>query len=513
MRSALEVTELKTSVIQQPPSAIDTRSANKHAIACAFIAIVIFATTSQITGHIPIAQGAGWDGSLYLRYIQLIAKGSFVTSDPYHLSRMLSFTPAILAALVGLKGQSLLVLQSILNSILLSISLGMFLRLLLDWGLSKNTAWTATICLGLSWSWLIMPVFYPMLSDHTALVVAVLSLWAWNRNRPDLLAILAFASVWIMPGLLLVPILLACVPMGSSAAVEQESALRPMFRWGLNVLIGLPLFAVCFIALQIEDTEIVAHPEGFQVAWLSLKYISIACLLLSAAAIWLAWTRLLTQRRFWSSLSLRGMIWTIGASAVSLLLLAFTLNWDSGYRGPPLLHYMLLQSLSAPFKPLVAHFLYFGPILPIAIASVLRWSIAAPDKKNESHLGLAVVILVFLPFLLIGSESRQWAAVFPICVAWVAVRLRTERLLLPFALMTVIMLAPVAGLKPTLAQAVVSQLPFTGPDWQAYFGRQGPWMSREYYLYGLLTLCLFVLAFLAVNKSWRISSLTHQNDL
>lgn len=507
MQNASAERELESSCVHDRLDATDARCAKRHAVVCVFLAIVLYAIVSQITGRIPVAQGAGWDGSLYLRYVQLIATGSFVTSDPYHLSRMLGFTPAILAAMGGLKGQGLLLFQSLLNSFLLSVSLGMFLRLLLDWGLSKGAAWIATACLGLSWSWLIMPEFYPMLSDHTALVVSVLSMWTWNRNRPDLLAILAVASAWIMPGLFLVPMLLACIPLSSMGALDSKPPLRPMFRWGLQVLIALPLISICFFSLQIEDAEIAAHPDGFQAAWISLKYFSLVSLLLSVTAIWFAWTRLLTRRGFWSRLSLQGMVWGIGASVISLLLLVFSLNWDSGYRGPPLLHFMLLQSLAAPFKPLVAHFLYFGPILLLAIASVLRWSIAAPEPKAEPYLGLAVVILVFLPFLLIGSESRQWVAVFPVCVAWVAVRLRSERSLLPLALMAAIMLVPVAYLKPTLAQAVISQLPFTGPDWQAYFGRQGPWMSKEYYLKGLLSLCLFVLASLSVSRSQRISSL------
>ncbi|MFW5328903.1 hypothetical protein [Hydrogenophaga sp. ZJX-1] len=490
----------------------DIRCANRHAMACAFIAIVIFIIVSQITGRIPVAQGAGWDGALYLRYVQTIAAGSFVDTGPYHLSRMLGFAPALIAALGGLKEQGLLLFQSILNSVMLAISLGMFLRLLLDWGLSKSAAWIATSCLGLSWSWLIMPVFYPMLSDHTALVVSVLSMWVWNRNRPDLLAILAFASVWIMPGLLLVPMLLACAPMDPNSSVELKSTLRPMFRWMLQILIALPLIAVCVIAFHIEDAEITTHPKGLDVAWLSLKYISMTCLLLSVVAIWLAWTRLFTQRWFWSKLSLQGMIWTIGASAFSLLLLVFILDWDSGFRGPPILHNMLLQSLAAPFKPLVANFLYFGPILPLAIASVLRWSIAIPKSKLEPHLGLAVVILAFLPFLLMGSESRQWAAVFPVSVAWLAVRLRSEWRLLPFAVMAVVMLIPAAAIKPTLAQAVISQLPLSHPDWQVYFGRLGPWMSRESYFNGVIALSSFVLVLFAIKRSWRIFSLDQRHN-
>lgn len=496
----------EATLVRGPAGATDTRCANRHAIACAFIALVLFAIAGQITGRIPVAQGAGFDGSIYLRYVQTIATGSLADTGPYRLSRMLGFLPSILASLAGLQGQGLLLFKSILNSILLSISLGIFLRLLLDWGLSKRSAWIATTCLGLSWSWLIMPVFYPMLSDHTALVVSVLSMWAWNRNKLKLLAILAFTSVWIMPGLLLVPLLLACVPLGASSAVEEKTNMRPALRWGLWILISIPLIAVCFIALQIEVAEIAAHPRGFDVAWLSLKYVSMAYVFLSVAVIGFAWTKLLTQRWFWSNLSLQGMILTVGASAVSLLLLASLLDWSSGYRGPPLLHFILMQSLAAPFKPLVAHFLYFGPALPLAIASALRWSIALPDSKLDPHLGLVVVILAFLPFLLIGSESRQWIAVFPVCVAWLALRLRSEWRLLPIALTTVIMLVPVADLKPSLEQAVASQLPISHPAWQVFFGKIGPWMSRESYSNGLIVLCLFILMLFTVNRSQHISS-------
>jgi|GEM_PF-1249722 len=492
--------------VRGPADATDPRCANRHAFVCTCIALVLFTVASQITGHIPVAQGAGWDGAVYLRYAQTIAMGSLEGTGPYHLSRMFGFMPAILAALAGLQGQGLLLFQSILNSILLAISLGIFLRLLLDWGLSKRAAWIATTCLGLSWSWLIMPVFYPMLSDHIALVVSVLSMWAWSRKKPKLLAILAFTSVWIMPGLLLVPLLLACVPLGSGAKVKSTATLRPLFCLGLKVLIALPLIAVCFIALQIEDTEIAMHPRGFDVAWLPLKYVSIACLFLSISVIWLAWTRLFTQRWFWSSLSLHGMILAIGASAISLLLLALAMDWDSGFRGPPLLHNMLLQSLAAPFKPLVAHFFYFGPVLPLAIASALRWSIILPDSKLDRHLGLVVVILAFLPFLLMGSESRQWIAVFPVCVAWLAVRLRSEWCMLPIALMTLVLLFPAVNLKPILQQADASQLPISHPDWQVFFGRIGPWMSRDSYINDLRILCSFILLIFTVERLRHIQS-------
>jgi hypothetical protein len=475
-----------------------------HAIACALVAAALFVLVGLLTGRIPVAGGAGWDGSVYLRFVQAIATGSSVDLDPYRLSRIPGFLPAMIAAYGGMRGESLLQFQSIINVLMLTGSAGLFLYLLMGWGLSARVAWLATACLGLSWPWLIMPVFYPMLSDHLALVVAVLSLWSWDRHRTGQLALLAFASVWIMPGLFLVPLLLASVPKNRSHLDTKSATLMPALSRTLKVLIALPLVAVGFMSLRIEDAEIVAHPgNGSSLGWLSLKYLSLTCLLLSLVVVWYVWSRLLTRRQFWSRLSLRGMAWATLATAGGFALLALLANWEHNYRGPPILHYLLVQSLAAPAKPLVAHFLYFGPVFLLAIAAVVRWAHAASEKSETPLYGLAVVIIAFLPLLLLGSESRQWIALFPLCVAWLAMQLRSERRLLPLALTAMFLLAPAAVLKSATARAVASGLPLTHTDWQVYFGRQGPWMSSDTYLVGLALLAFSLFAWLAMNRQWR----------
>lgn len=474
-----------------------------HAVACAMVTVALFVLVGLLTGRIPVAGGAGWDGAVYLHYVQAIATGSSVDLNPYRLSRIPGFLPAMIAAYGGMRGESLLQFQSIINVLLLAGSAGLFLHLLMGWGLSARVAWLATACLGLSWPWLIMPVFYPMLSDHLALVVAVLALWSWDRHRTGQLALLALASVWIMPGLFLVPLLLASVPKNPCHPGALPATLSPAIGRVLKVLIALPLLAVGYMSLRIEDAAIIAHPGGAGMGWLSLKYFSLACLLLSVAVVWYVWSRLLTGRQFWSRLSLRGMAWAALATAGSFALLVLMADWDRGYRGPPLFHYLLVQSLAAPAKPLVAHFLYFGPVFLLAIASVVRWAHAACEKAETHLYGLAVVIIAFLPLLLLGSESRQWIALFPLCVAWLAMHLRSERRLLPFALMTMVLLVPAVVLKSTLARAVSDGLPISHSDWQVYFGRQGPWMSSDTYLVGLALFGCFVLAWLAINRQWR----------
>jgi hypothetical protein len=237
--------------------------ATAHAVACALMAMILFFVTGLLTGRLPVAEGAGFDGAVYLSYIHTIATGSSVDGDPYRLSRMPGFLPAILAAYGGMRGESLLQFQSIFNAVLLALSSGLFLHMLLGWGLSSRAAWTATACLGLTWPWLIMPVFYPMLSDQTALVVSVLSIWLWDKHRSGPLALLSFASVWIMPGLFLVPLVLASVPKQSHRPGASRATMSPAINWTLKVLMALPLVAVGFMSFRIEDAEIVANPYGF----------------------------------------------------------------------------------------------------------------------------------------------------------------------------------------------------------------------------------------------------------
>jgi hypothetical protein len=473
-----------------------------HAVACVLVATILFTVAAFLTGRIPVAGGAGWDGTVYLSNIQAITTDSSIDGGPYRLSRMPGFLPAILAAYGGLRGESLLQFQSIFNSAMLALSAGLFLHMLLGWGLSTGAAWTATACLGLSWPWLIMPVFYPMLSDHSALVVAVIAIWSWDHHRSSHLALLAFISVWIMPGLFLVPLLLASVPKQSPRQGASTATMRPAICWALNILTALPFVAVGFMSLRINDAEIVAHPNGFNLGWLSLKHLSLACLLLSVVLVWYVWSRLLIQRQFWSRLSLRGMALSTLTSVCSLALLALLLDWDSGYRGPPLLHYLLVQSLAAPAKPLIAHFFYFGPVFLAALASVVCWAHAPYEPPESTYDGLAVVIIAFLPLLLLGSESRQWISLFPLCVAWLAIRWRSAQRLMPFLLMAVALLTPAVFLKSILTQAVASGLPFSDKDWQLYFGRQGPWMSHDTYLVGVGIFSAFVLVWYAVNRRW-----------
>jgi hypothetical protein len=465
--------------------------------------LLAYALAVHVVGRIPVSNGAGWDGSLYLRQAQEIASGLIPTGAPYHLSRMPGFAPLILAAYAGLSEQQLLSFQTFFNAGQLAIAASLFIRLMLDWGLSRKLAWLSVLYLCMSWPWLVMPVYYPILSDHSALFVSVLSMWCWSKNMHRTLACLTFASVWIMPGLFVVPLILSCFPHRAHSSSGVASGTPAKWFNGVQaiaVVFALPLFFF-FLVSPIKDTDISQHPGGVDVAWISLKWLSAVGILLSITVICLAWTKLFLSKSFWQALSLQSMFWSLLGATISLLLLLAVPNWKEGYSGPPLLDYMLLQSLAAPLKPAVAHFLYFGPIISITIITIFRWSLSESTSLSaEPRFGLKVTILAFLPFLLLGSESRQWIAVFPIVVAWFCTTYGSNRRLTFITIICFSMLATSPYLGIASQQSNIMQLPLTHPDWQLYFGRQGPWMSREYYLIGAVLLALILLAYHLIGR-------------
>jgi hypothetical protein len=145
--------------------------------------------------------------------------------------------------------------------------------------------------------------------------------------------------------------------------------------------------------------------------------------------------------------------------------------------------------LNTPFKPILSHFSYFGPCLLIALQLV--WT---SNRSARPVRAVQIAILGFLPLLVVGSESRQWIAILPFLVAYVAqsgVSDKTTKLILYFSLL---MATPLFWLAKSIASAFAAGLPMSDPLWQLYFGRQGPWMSHSTYLITAIACLIFTAA-------------------
>ena len=153
----------------------------KAALKVALAAEIAFTAVYYIVGTIAVENGAGWDASTYLNHIQTFGHGGFIVGDNYHAIRMGILNLAILAALYGLTPDTIILFSELGNIITMSVSLGLFYEFLIIHSTGNRVMLISTATLMFSWSFLIIPVYYPILTDQLALAIVCMALWLWAR--------------------------------------------------------------------------------------------------------------------------------------------------------------------------------------------------------------------------------------------------------------------------------------------------------------------------------------------
>ncbi len=451
-------------------------------------AFALYWLLGRAVGLIPFHGGAGFDGAVYIEYLQKIAAGEPVPGDPYRLMRLPGFLPALLAAKLGLPAADMVSWQRSANMLLLSAGLGLMFDALRRSGQPARRAALVVAALGLAWPYALMPGYAPVLSDHLALFMATLALWAWMRRLRWLLALLVPASFWVLPGLFVLPAALLALPFDARRVAGEHGRSRRVF-WITCAGLLLALVWVWLVAAGVPAAVIDHHPPGTTLGKSALRPLTLLLIGVALAASALIGARLLSAQTFWRSLCPHGV-----AGALLLALLGgatvwFGLDWGGGYQGPPLHHHLLLQGLAAPAKPLVAHFVYFGPLFVLAVAAL---ACRLDDLLEGGLAAPAAVCVAFLPLLMFASESRQWIWLLPVMALLTAATARTCALWwqLVFSLA---LLVPALWLRTATQADARADAGMLADGWQLYFGRQGPWMGDRVYVAGGALLVLFVL--------------------
>lgn len=455
--------------------------------------LITYLSVYLLAGFIPINGGAGFDGAVYLEYIVKFSSGKEILGDPYRLMRLPGFLPAIVAAWAGVHPDNIVLFQAFINALFLSFGAVLLLSIIkrLTGGLRLHSFISVFIVV-FSWPYLVMPIYYPLLSDHIALLFVIVSIWAWLNSCLWLQFFLIPACIWIMPGLSLVPLMLVSLPFQERGR-DAEITRNPFVFFVSLALLSILAAYVWVVLNRLSDFEVFSHPSGINLGNLGLReWSSFLVFVALIIAAW-AWALLVSTNYFWDALNIRYLLVGIVAAVIGWGFVLYLIDWSSGFRGPPLFYFMLLQSIAAPAKPLVAHFAYFGPVILVSIFSI--W-IFKDSFFSGVAFPLGVAFLAYLPALFLGSESRQWIAAFPLAVTVVASNERRLRALLVLLLFSVLLCIPVIFLRDGVSHAINSGLGFLSSGWQYYFGRQGPWMSSQSYLAGFVLMIVSFLLYL-----------------
>jgi hypothetical protein len=372
---------------------------------------------------------------------------------------------------------------TVMNAGLLIVVAWLWCHIARELALSLVGQWLGAACLFGNFAILKLTPYYPVLTDICAMALSTALLLCYLRRMRIAGALLTFAGSFVWPGLLAQGIILQVFPRPRSevAKTETSKAATP-----LAALIGIASFAVL-------ASFLISHGFGCHTWWLDANVLRLGdstthpgrSLVAAAglgAYLFVVFKRLLNRRayyrtRFWlDSLSL-------GSALVMMVFLAgrywLLRTWPHGrslYATPEMLCLLSHVALRMPALSMVAHIVYFGPVV---ILATIHWPTIA-GQMHRYGPGLVLAIGFGLP-LAMDPESRHVIHLLP--------------------LMTPFVVKAMEGLRwSTLGTAAFSLVSLIGsrvwytiggaPDarhWsefpaQNYFMSQGPWMSTPMYL-------------------------------
>ncbi len=356
-----------------------------------------------------------------------------------------------------------------------------------------------------------MSLYYPTLTDTTALFVAMLMLYAYIANSAWLLLPAAVLGFFTFPTAMYVAALLFLFPRnivlhnevapGEVAPGEVAQPETPaMTVFVRNVSIGavvVVLLASVYFVLIAEVRFVEVEPLQPLLLILTLPLLCgqvfFTVSRLAAQFPVQAIMRHFTERKHLAGYALRALI--------LLVLWAGLLYWKKQIEDPTLAAPMntslffggsFASALGKPLLPVLAGAVYFGPIILVMILRFREFLKAAWNLG----LGYMLVITALLLMGAIMSETRQLINFLPFLVLGVAYSLDSVRLpriaLVLFALVGV-MAAKVwlpfnfTGMAEQAAN-ITGGIHATFPL-QYYFMNHGPWMSwASYFLQGACAL-------------------------
>ena len=460
--------------------------------AAMFALVVAAALASAALGErVRLHEGFGFEGHSVYRPIVEDLPGHLREGkiDSYSIQRVLPFAVAhVTLRALGqpLRGGRILRFFAAWNLLVLGLAVGVWLLVAADHGLSPVGRWLGFLGLFASFAVAKLAFYYPVNIDPTALLVGLAGLLFYRRGSTAGLLLVSLAGLLVWPTTLPVHALLLLLPAGTRwpDAGRPQPATRALV--GVLALAVVAVFARTWLFTDRRPDPGIAPA----VEWA----LPIALL---AVAAWIALGlgplvgRIPLRPGAWWP-TVRSGLEARALASVGLLAAAYVvLTRVVAAPGPPrltatefLTAYVNFGATTRPLQFLVAHVVYFGPIVLVA---VLLW----PDVARRLHaLGAGLVaVAVYAVLMGVNAESRHLTNVLPVIVLPTVMALEARRpsraalaVLAASALAFSKAWLPINRLAAALG-APMADFPLGAGDFQAfpaqlYFMSFGPWMSN-----------------------------------
>jgi hypothetical protein len=338
--------------------------------------------------------------------------------------------------------------------------------------------------LGLFFNFAVLKQFfyYPTLTDQFAFTLGILLFYYFYRNNDVGILITTFIGAFTWPLFIYYGLILYLFPIGRKVELKKNKFLSIVFA----AIAALILFAYIYYLYFIQKIKM---PEGTiqfneQLILLSI-FVSVMFLFLALSKLFF-YFGLPVLKSFSKSTSITRIIITIIVYfGVKFLIKEFSSDEASTLSIVTLVQRIVLASIVRPFNFMLAHIVYFGPIM---FMFIFFWdSICVFIEK----LGFGMFLFVGLNLALsLNSESRTIISSFPIFIFLLLGGLNKFKfpywIYWIFALSTFIY----SKLWLPLGNVVLREGYFKLP-YQWYFMNYGPWISDQMYvIQGVFSLLL-----------------------
>lgn len=433
--------------------------------------------------------GLGWDGDAYATMIKdfkpFIAQRQL---NSYYFQRIfpVAVVYAILKILqITVTNSHIIAAFLVLNVMLLLTAFVFWVKICQVLKLSVASRALSFTGVFVNYAILKMPFYYPVLTDLIAFTIGIMMLYCFLKNYIAGLIIISIVGAFSFPTLFYCGMLLYIFPI-NSAPVPQAIE-KPVWNKWLALLAMVGFIFVWLFARIVKDKPYI-NPVEEAVLPVSLAF--------ALGYIFLIITQIAQPKKYIQE-ALKSPTWrrAVMAGVLFLAIKLFTQLFASPEA--PVLNYkgfaanVVLEAITNPLVFIVAHFMYFGPLLFLLL---YYWK-PFIGEVNKYGAGLHLFVLIYL-LIGIGSESRQFINAWPVFVLLLCAALEKYR----FPHLFYILMGVIALIISRFWYRI-NQAPFTGDfldfPYQHYFMLQGPWMSDAmYYLQGSITLVICLLLYL-----------------
>lgn len=470
-----------------------------------------------------INQGFGWDGMNYAAWAKDFHQTVLTGGVPdYYVKRILPsalvhygtrlaaapFFPGASGSAVLNQNRNVVFRFDLYNLLLLLVAVWTWGLMADELKIQRRGKWFGFVFLFLNYAILKNNFYHSVLTDTSAFTLGILMFYFFLAHKPVGLWATIFLGGFTWPSIPYMGALLFVFPYqnGTAAGESRSPNVRPGRNWPLlATLFFCGLALILFAYLKLHLAQLQGDLSRALRVDRSFFYLSIAvavAYLLVGLKPAISDTRLFNPRR---------VLGSIRWSRVGILVLTFGFlhfayhrlrsDVDIGWGSPwGLLEYIFLSALTEPAIFLVAHTLYYGPIVLLLI---FFWK---PLCQSIQEYGIGLQLFVTLNFILsICPQSRYQINAIPV-FAVLLVKLLDGSLLrdqsLAFWALLSLLYSKVWYIFNTAPQVddgtmdILLRFPL-----QHYFTNSGPWMAPQMYLIqGSVVLATVVLLYFFVVK-------------